>query len=51
VLLERKKRYPQTVSWEDKDLDNLLESILDIENISFQKLTHKYLLKIINNCL
>lgn len=44
----KKKVRPQTVSWEDKDLDNLLESTLDIENTSFQELTHKYILKIIN---
>jgi RNA polymerase sigma-70 factor (ECF subfamily) len=44
----KKKVRPQTVSWEDKDLDNLLESTLDIENTSFQELTHKHILKIIN---
>ena len=39
---------PQTVSWEDKDLNNILESTLDVENTSLQKLTYKQILKIIN---
>lgn len=44
----KKKVRPQTVSWEDKDLNNILESALDIENTSLQKLTYKQILKIIN---
>ncbi|MBA7499020.1 hypothetical protein ES704_01759 [subsurface metagenome] len=44
----RKKVRPQTVSWEDKDLNNILESTLDVENTSLQKLTYKQILKIIN---
>jgi len=44
----KKKVRPQTVSWEDKDLDNILESTLDVENTSLQKLTYKQILKIIN---
>ncbi|GAF75762.1 unnamed protein product [marine sediment metagenome] len=43
-----KKVRPQTVSWEDKDLNNILESTLDVENTSLQKLTYKQILKIIN---
>ena len=44
----KKKVRLQTVSWEDKDLDNILESTLDVENASLQKLTYKHILKIIN---
>jgi len=44
----KKKVRPQTVSWEDKDLDNILKSILDVEDTSLQKLTYKHILKKIN---
>lgn len=44
----KKKVRPQTVSWEDKDLDNILESALNIEDANLQKLTYKHILKIIN---
>lgn len=44
----KKKVRLQTVSWEDKDLDNILKSTLDVENASLQKLTYKHILKIIN---
>lgn len=44
----KKKVRPQTVSWEDKDLNNILESTLDLENTNLQKLTYKQILKIIN---
>jgi RNA polymerase sigma-70 factor (ECF subfamily) len=44
----KKKVRPQTVSWEDKDLNNILESTLNVENTSLQKLTYKQILKIIN---
>ena len=44
----KKKVRPQTVPWEDKDLNNILESTLDVENTSLQKLTYKQVLKIIN---
>jgi len=44
----KKKVRPQTVSWEDKDLNNILESTLEAENTSLQKLTYKQILKIIN---
>lgn len=44
----KKKVRPQTVSWEDKDSNNILESTLDVENTSLQKLTYKQILKIIN---
>ncbi|GAH30707.1 unnamed protein product [marine sediment metagenome] len=44
----KKKVRPQTVSWEDKDLNNILESTLDVENTSLQKLTYKQILKKIN---
>jgi len=44
----KKKVRPQTVSWEDKDLNNILGSTLDVENTSLQKLTYKQILKIIN---
>jgi len=44
----KKKVRPQTVSWEDKDLNNILESTLEAENRSLQKLTYKQILKIIN---
>ena len=44
----KKKVQPQTISWEDKDLNNILESTLNLENTSLQKLTYKHILKIIN---
>ena len=44
----KKKVRPQTVSWEDKDLNNILKSTLDVENTSLQKITYKQILKIIN---
>jgi len=44
----KKKVRPQTVSWEDKDLNDILESTLDVENTSLQKLTYKQIIKIIN---
>jgi len=44
----KKKVRPQTVSWEDKDLNNLLESTLNVENTSLQKLTYKHILEKIN---
>lgn len=44
----KKKVRPQTVSWEDKDLNNILESTLDVESTSLHKLTYKQILKIIN---
>jgi len=44
----KKKVRPQSVSWEDKDLDNILKSTLDVEDASLQKLTYKHILKIIN---
>jgi len=44
----KKKVRPQTLSWEDKDLNNLLESTLDVEDTSLQKLTYKQILKNIN---
>ena len=44
----KKKVRPQTVSWEDKDLNNILKPTLDVEDASLQKLTHKQILKIIN---
>jgi len=44
----KKKVHPQTVSWEDKDLNNLLESTLDIEDTNLQKLTYKQILTKIN---
>ncbi len=44
----KKQARPQTVSWEDKDLNNILKSTLDVENASLQKLTYKHILKIIN---
>jgi RNA polymerase sigma-70 factor (ECF subfamily) len=44
----RKKVRPQSASWEDKDLDNLLGFTLDLEEASLQKQTYKHILKIIN---
>jgi RNA polymerase sigma-70 factor (ECF subfamily) len=44
----KKKVRPQTVSWEDEDLNNILESTLDIKDTSLQKLSYKHILKIIN---
>lgn len=44
----KKKVRPQTLSWEDKDLDIILKSTLDVEDASLQKLTYKNILKIIN---
>ncbi|HER25187.1 MAG TPA: RNA polymerase sigma factor [Candidatus Atribacteria bacterium] len=39
---------PQTTSWEDKDLNSILESTIDVENINLQKLTYNKILTIIN---
>lgn len=47
-VFRKKKVRPQTVSWEDKDLNNILKSTLDVEDASLQKLTYKQILKIIN---
>jgi len=47
-VFRKKKVRPQTVSWEDKDLDNILKSTLDVEDTSLQKLTYNHILKIIN---
>lgn len=47
-VFRKKKVRPQTVSWEDKDLNNILKSTLDLEDASLQKLTYKQILKIIN---
>lgn len=44
----KKKVYSQTVSWEDKDLDSILQSTLDVENANIQKLSYEHILKIIN---
>jgi RNA polymerase sigma-70 factor (ECF subfamily) len=44
----KKKVRLQTVSWEDKDLNNILESTLNVENTNLQKLSYKHILKIIN---
>lgn len=45
----RKKRVrPQTISWEDEDLNNILKYTLDIEDTSLQKLSCKQIVKIIN---
>lgn len=45
----KKKASSKTVSWEDKDLDNILESSLNVEKANIQKLTHKQILEIINH--
>ena len=47
-VFRKKNLRPQTVSWEDKDLDNILKSTLDVEDASLQKQTYKHILKIIN---
>ena len=39
---------PQTISWEDEDLNNILKYTLDIEDTSLQKLSYKQIVKIIN---
>ena len=44
----KKKVRPQTVSWEDKDLNNILKPTLDAEDTNLQKLTYKHILKVIN---
>ena len=44
----KKKVRPQTVSWEDKDLNNILKPTLDLEDTNLQKLTYKHILKVIN---
>ena len=44
----KKKVRPQTISWEDKDLNNILESTLNVENTSLRKLTYQHILKKIN---
>lgn len=40
----KKKVRPQSLSWENKDLNNLLESTLSIEDKNLQKLNYKHLL-------
>lgn len=47
-VFRKKNVRPQTVSWEDKDLDKILKSTLDVEDTSLQKQTYKHILKIIN---
>jgi len=47
-VFRKKNVRPQTVSWEDKDLDNILKSTLDVEDASLQKQTYKHILKIID---
>jgi len=47
-VFRKKNLRPQTVSWEDKDLHNILKSTLDVEDASLQKQTYKHILKIIN---
>ena len=47
-VFRKKKVRPQTVSWEDEDLNNILKSTLNVEDASLQKLTYKHILKIIN---
>jgi len=44
----KKKVRPQTLSWENKDLNNLLEATLTIEDKNLQKLNYKNLLTKIN---
>ena len=44
----KKKVRPQTVSWEDKDLNNILKPTLEVKDANLQKLTYKHILKIIN---
>jgi RNA polymerase sigma-70 factor (ECF subfamily) len=44
----KKKVRPQTISWEDEDLNNILKYTLDIEDTSLQKLSYKQIVKIIN---
>ena len=44
----KKKVGLQTVSWDDKDLNNILKPTLDVEDASLQKLSYKQILKIIN---
>ena len=44
----KNKMSSQTVSWEEKDLDSILQSTLDVENTNIQKLSYEHVLEIIN---
>ncbi len=44
----KKKIYSQAISWEEKDLDSILQSTLDVENTNIQKLSYEHVLEIIN---
>ena len=44
----KKKIYSRAVSWEEKDLDSILQSTLDVENTNIQKLSYEHVLEIIN---
>jgi len=44
----KKKIYFRAVSWEEKDLDSILQSTLDVENTNIQKLSYEHVLEIIN---
>lgn len=47
-VFRKKKARPQTISWEDKDLNNILKSTLDVEKANIQKFNYERILKIIN---
>ena len=48
-FFRKKKTSLQTFSWEEKDLNNLFKSPLNLENTNIQKLTYQQILKIINS--
>lgn len=48
-FFRKKKTSLQTFSWEEKDLNNIFKSPLNLENTNIQKLTYQQILKIINS--
>jgi RNA polymerase sigma-70 factor, ECF subfamily len=48
-FFRKKKASLQTFSWEEKDLNNIFKSSLNLENTNIQKLTYQQILKIINS--
>jgi len=48
-IFRKKKTSLQTFSWEEKDLNNIFKSSLNLENTNIQKSTYQQILKIINS--
>lgn len=46
-VFRQKKVRPQTISWEDKDLNNILKSTLDVEKANIQRSDYERILRLI----